>query len=111
MKAARVIIILLIVALSGCSTTSPYVGKWTSDELPNIEAKMEVIINDDGTLSFMLNSEDGSDTTCISGTWTAVSTTTMKIDIPGEESGTGKILDKNTMEITGEGDTYKIKKK
>ena len=111
MKISLLTIIILAIALSGCSTTSPFVGEWASDELPQPGGTMEAIISDDGTLAFTLNMKNSSDSEGLSGNWSAVSETTIKIDIPNQGSGTGKLLDKHTIQISGEGNVYRMNKK
>ena len=93
--------------------TNPFVGEWSADGFPEAGMTIDLTIRDDGTLFVMISERDGSNPAGAggNGTWTAISETTIEINISDMESITGRILDKETIVIAGEGKTVKMRKK
>ena len=112
-------VVFLVCCVCGCATTSPFVGQWRSQDLPQDAkddgvAAVALFISEDGTFAGTIDDEHGVSLDGFSGTWRAESDKAIAFEVTegnGPPTGTGQLIDKDTMLGVGGDVSIRFKKK
>ena len=113
------VVALLVCGVCGCATTSPFVGEWRSQDLPQDVkddgiASVALFIAEDGTFVGSIDGEDGVSLDGFSGTWQAESDKAVAFEVTegnGPPTGTGQLIARDTMLGVGGDIAIRFKKR